>query len=77
MDHRFEQVWVPFAAGLLLGVALGAAVALLTAPEPGKRVRGRLRKTARRLGEGAAKGWEGLAEGVRERWRGVGKGVEP
>lgn len=52
-------------------------MALLTAPEPGKRVRGRLRKTARRLGEGAAKGWEGLAEGVRERWRGVGKGVEP
>jgi gas vesicle protein len=36
-----------FAAGLLLGVALGAGFALLFAPEQGRKTRGRLRRGMR------------------------------
>jgi gas vesicle protein len=36
-----------FAAGLLLGVVLGASVGLLFAPEQGQKTRGRLRRGMR------------------------------
>jgi gas vesicle protein len=45
-----------FAAGLLLGIVLGAGVALLFAPEQGQKTRGRLRKRMRLLGEDAREG---------------------
>src|SRR4051812_39744011 len=38
-----------FTAGLLLGVVLGAAVALLFAPEQGEKTRGRLRRRVQSL----------------------------
>jgi gas vesicle protein len=46
-----------FAAGLLFGVILGAAIALLFAPEQGQKTRGRLRRRVKSLGEDA---WEGI-----------------
>jgi gas vesicle protein len=46
-----------FTAGLLMGVVLGAAIALLFAPEQGQKTRGRLRRRVRSLGEDA---WEGI-----------------
>jgi gas vesicle protein len=46
-----------FTAGLLLGVILGAAAALLFAPEQGQKTRGRLRRRVKSLGEDA---WEGI-----------------
>jgi gas vesicle protein len=45
-----------FAAGLLFGVVLGAALALLFAPDEGEKTRGRLRKRMRSLGEDAREG---------------------
>ena len=45
-----------FTAGLLLGVVLGAAVALMFAPEEGEKTRGRLRRRVQSLGEDAREG---------------------
>jgi gas vesicle protein len=45
-----------FAAGLLFGVVLGAAIALLFAPEQGQKTRGRLRRRMRSLGDDAREG---------------------
>ena len=45
-----------FAAGLLLGIVLGAGVALLFAPEQGQKTRGRLRRRMQSLGEDAREG---------------------
>ena len=45
-----------FGAGLLLGIVLGAACALLFAPERGEKTRGRLRRRVRSLGEDARQG---------------------
>jgi gas vesicle protein len=45
-----------FAAGFLFGVVLGAAIALLFAPERGEKTRGRLRKRMRSLSEDARQG---------------------
>jgi gas vesicle protein len=47
-----------FAGGLLLGIVLGAGIALLFAPEQGQKTRGRLRKRMRSLGEDAREGLE-------------------
>ena len=43
-------------AALLLGLVLGAGLALLFAPEQGQKTRGRLRKRMRSLGEEAREG---------------------
>jgi gas vesicle protein len=42
-----------FATGLLLGLVVGAGVALLFAPEQGQKTRGRLRRGMKSLGEDA------------------------
>jgi gas vesicle protein len=42
--------------GLLVGLVLGAGLALLFAPEPGQKTRGRLRRSMRSLGEDAQEG---------------------
>jgi gas vesicle protein len=44
------------AAGLLLGLVLGAGLALMFAPERGQKTRGRLRQRMRSLGEDAREG---------------------
>jgi gas vesicle protein len=46
-----------FAAGILLGLIMGASFALLFAPERGQKTRGRLRRRVKSLGEDA---WEGI-----------------
>jgi gas vesicle protein len=45
-----------FVAGLLLGIMLGAGVALLFAPDQGERTRGRLRKRIRSIKDDAREG---------------------
>lgn len=45
-----------FVAGLLLGVLLGAGVALLYAPDEGEKTRGRLRKRMNSLTDDAREG---------------------
>ena len=39
---------VSFASGLVLGAMIGAGVAILTAPQPGRKTRKKIRKVARR-----------------------------
>lgn len=54
-----------FAGGLVVGALLGAAVALLLAPEPGSTTRRRLRKRLRSVRDGAEEKWEAIGEVAR------------
>ena len=56
-----------FLAGLVLGVAVGAGVALVLAPETGQRTRRRLKRVAGDLKETAVDRWDDLADEVRGR----------
>jgi gas vesicle protein len=47
-----------FSAGIIVGVILGAGIALLFAPERGQKTRKHLRKRVRSLGEDALEGIE-------------------
>ena len=53
--------------GLLLGAVIGAGLALLTAPESGRKTRRRIRRTTGRLRGGAGDRWEEFAEDVKGR----------
>lgn len=54
-----------FAAGLMLGAAMGAGVALLLAPQAGDETRRLLGRRARRLGDRMADRMDDLREDVR------------
>lgn len=54
-------------AGLALGAVIGAGVALLTAPESGRRTRRRLKKKTGNLTSEAGDRWEDFAEDVKGR----------
>ncbi len=58
---------ISFMSGLLLGAVIGASFALLTAPEPGRKTRRRIRRSARDLKGSAEDRWEDLADDVRGR----------
>ena len=45
-----------FTAGILLGVIIGASIALLFAPDRGEKTRGRLRRRVRSLSDDAREG---------------------
>jgi gas vesicle protein len=46
MDRDHERQVTNFMTGLLLGAVIGAGLALLTAPAPGRKTRKRLRRAA-------------------------------
>jgi len=71
MDH--ERRIANFVSGVLVGVLLGAAIAVLTAPEAGRRTRRKLRRAARDLRASASRGIDHLADDVREK---TGRAVE-
>lgn len=54
-------------AGLALGAVIGAGIALLTAPESGRKTRKKLRKTTGRLTSEAGDRWDDFAEDVKGR----------
>ena len=58
---------VGFVTGLLLGAAIGASVAFLTAPQSGSRTRKKLGKTAKGLRKSTTDRWDDLAEDVKDR----------
>lgn len=66
MEHQ-NETRISFLSGLLLGSIIGASVALLTAPEPGRRTRRRIHKTAGELRDNANDRWEDLADDVKGR----------
>ena len=56
-----------FMAGLAVGALVGAGLALLWAPEPGTKLRRRLRRKLHNLGNEAADGWDDTREQIRKR----------
>ena len=65
-DGRQDQL-VGFVLGLLLGAAIGASAALLTAPESGRKTRKRLGKAAVEIRKSTGDRWEDLADEVKTR----------
>lgn len=66
MDYE-NDTRISFLSGLLLGAVIGASAALLTAPQPGRRTRRRLQRTATGLKDTASDRWEDVADDVRGR----------
>ena len=64
MDYDNDGQVLNFVSGLVLGVAIGAGIALLTAPEKGLKTRRRLRRTASGLKSEAGDRWDDLADDV-------------
>jgi gas vesicle protein len=56
-----------FLSGLVCGAAIGASVALLLAPDAGRKTRKRLHRAAGDLRDSAADRWEEVADDVRNR----------
>jgi gas vesicle protein len=67
MDYDNDNSMLNFVSGLVLGAVIGAGIALLTAPEAGRRTRRRLRRAASRLKSGAGGRWDELADDVGKR----------
>ncbi len=68
MEYQDENArLVSFISGLILGAALGAGVALLTAPEQGTRTRRKIRRAASHIREGASDRWDDLADDLKRR----------
>jgi gas vesicle protein len=55
-----------FAAGLLLGAVVGASLALLTAPQSGRKTRKRLVRAVSSARENATDRWEDLSDEVQD-----------
>lgn len=66
MDYE-NETRISFMSGLILGAVLGASIAFLTAPEPGRRTRRRIQRSANELRDTAGDRWEDLADDVRGR----------
>jgi len=58
---------ISFMSGLVLGAVLGAGIALLTAPEPGRRTRRKIQRKAVHLRDTTGDRWEDLADEVRDK----------
>lgn len=54
-------------AGLALGAVIGAGIALLTAPDAGRKTRRKLRKTTGKLTSEAGDRWDDFADEVKGR----------
>jgi len=67
MDYDHEAQILNFISGLFLGAIIGAGVAMLTAPQSGRRTRRRIRKAAGGFRDTAAERWDDLAEDVKVR----------
>lgn len=65
-DEHSSQV-VNFVSGLVLGAVIGAGIALLTAPESGRRTRKRIRRAATDVRDTATDRWDELADDVKGR----------
>ncbi|TFH66521.1 MAG: hypothetical protein E4G90_03110 [Gemmatimonadales bacterium] len=67
MTEGHEEQLVGFVAGLLLGAAIGATAALLSAPQTGRRTRRRIGRAAMDIRKTTGDRWEDVAEEVRTR----------
>jgi len=76
MEYDHETHVISFISGLVVGAVLGAGIALLTAPESGRRTRRRIQRAAGDLRETAGDRWDELADDVRNRVDDVLKGAK-
>ncbi len=67
MEYEQDARTFNFVTGLICGAAIGAGVALLMAPESGKRTRKKITRAAEDLRENATDRWEDIADEVREK----------
>jgi len=67
MSEGHEDQLVGFVAGLLLGAAIGATAALLSAPQTGRRTRRKLGKAAMEIRKSTGDRWDDVAEDVKSR----------
>ena len=67
MEYDSDAQVLNFVSGLVLGAVIGAGIALLMAPEPGRKTRRRIQKGAEVLGTQATDRWDELADDVKER----------
>ena len=65
-ENNGDQL-VGFVAGLMLGSAIGATAALLSAPQSGKRTRKRIGKAAVGIKKSTGDRWDEVSEDVRTR----------
>lgn len=67
MNGDREREAVSFMSGLVLGAIIGAGVAMLTAPQPGRKTRRRLKKSAKRLKGDATDRFDELAGELKDK----------
>jgi gas vesicle protein len=67
MEYEDDARAFNFISGLICGAAIGAGVALLMAPESGRKTRKRITRAAEDLREGAADRWDDIADEVRHK----------
>ena len=65
MSYEEEYSGVSFVSGLLLGVAIGAGVALLLAPQSGRRTRRALVRSVEDLSDSATERWDDVTDELR------------
>jgi len=67
MEYEDDARVFNFISGLICGAAIGAGVALLMAPEAGKKTRKRITRAAEDLRDGATDRWEDIADEVKHK----------
>ena len=67
MEYDQESQVFNFVSGLLLGAVIGAGIALLAAPQSGRRTRRRIKKVAGDIKHTASDRWDELADDVKEK----------
>jgi gas vesicle protein len=67
MDDERSDALINFLTGLLLGAAVGASVAFLTAPQSGKRTRKRIGRAAGDIRRSSSDRFDELADDVKGR----------
>jgi len=67
MDYENDADLFNFVSAFLLGAAVGAGIAILTAPQSGRRTRRKIRRAAGDLRVGAEDRWDELADEVKSR----------
>ncbi|TVR54281.1 MAG: YtxH domain-containing protein [Gemmatimonadales bacterium] len=67
MEYDDDARLFNFLSGLICGAAIGAGVALLMAPDSGKKTRKRIHRAADDLRDTATDRWEDISEEVRDK----------
>lgn len=65
MYYEEDSGGLPFLTGVVVGVAIGAGLALLVAPQSGRRTRRRLARTVEDVADDAVGRWDDVADELR------------